>query len=114
MLGVTDRRIQKLNETFQSIRIIKFFAWEQRFRDQILKIRKEELSFLKKRSIVWTILVFIWFITPTVVTFVSFGCYVFIAKKPLTTPVAFTALSLFNLLRNPLDQLSDMLSFVIQ
>jgi ABC-type multidrug transport system fused ATPase/permease subunit len=114
MLAVTDRRIQKLNETFQSIRIIKFFAWEKKFEDQILKIRDEELSYLKKRSIVWVFVVIVWCITPTIVTLVSFGCYIFIDGNQLTTPVAFTALSLFNLLRNPLDQISDMLSFAIQ
>lgn len=113
-LGVTDRRIQKLNETFQSIRIIKFFAWENKFKQQILKIRNEELSYLKKRYVVWTALAFLWFITPTIVTVVSFYCYIFIAKHTLTTPVAFTALSLFTMLRTPLDQISDMLSFVIQ
>ncbi|CCH46915.1 ATP-dependent bile acid permease [Wickerhamomyces ciferrii] len=114
MLSITDSRIQKLNETFQSIRIIKFFAWEDKFRDQIYKIRHDELSILKKRSLVWVVAAFLWFITPTIITFVSFGCYIFIDGKTLTTPVAFTALSLFNLLRNPLDQISDMLSFAIQ
>lgn len=114
MLGVTDRRIQKLNETFQSIRIIKFFAWESKFEEQILNIRDEELQFLKKRSVVWSILIILWCILPTIVTVVSFGCYIFIDGKQLTIPVAFTALSLFNLLRNPLDQISDMLSFAIQ
>jgi len=114
MLEITDKRIQKLNETFQAIRIIKFFAWEDKFRDQIHKIRHDELYYLKKRSLVWVLSAFVWFITPTIVTFISFGCYIFVSKKTLTTPVAFTALSLFNLLRNPLDQISDMLSFAIQ
>lgn len=114
MLSVTDRRIQKLNETFQAIRIIKFFAWEDKFSDQILKIRREELSYLKKSAFMWVASSFVWYITPTVVTCVSFGCYIFISHKTLTTPIAFTALSLFNLLRNPLDQISDMLSFAIQ
>lgn len=114
MLEVSDRRTQKLNETFQSIRIIKFFAWEDNFKENIYKIRHEELDYLKKRTLVWAASSFIWFITPTVVTFASFGCYIFISKQKLTTPIAFTALSLFNLLRNPLDQISEMLSFVIQ
>lgn len=113
-LAVTDRRIQKLNETLQSIRIIKFFAWEKKFEEQILKIRDEELEMLKSRSVIWSFLVILWCILPTIVTVISFGCYIFIDKKVLTTPVAFTALSLFNLLRNPLDQISDMLSFAIQ
>ncbi|KAH3683179.1 hypothetical protein WICPIJ_005848 [Wickerhamomyces pijperi] len=114
ILGVTDKRIQKLNETLQSIRIVKFFAWENKFIDEILEIRKLELYYLKMRSVVWAASAFLWFITPTIVTFFSFGAYIFISKKTLTTPIAFTSLSLFNLLRTPLDQLNEMLSFAIQ
>nr|QFR37208.1 ABC transporter [Cyberlindnera americana] len=114
MLAVTDRRIQKLNETLQSIRIIKFFAWESKFEEQILKIRNEELSYLRKRCLAWACSAGVFFIAPSIVTCVSFSCYIFIEGKTLTTPIAFTALSLFSLLRGPLDQLSDMLSWIIQ
>lgn len=114
MLAVTDRRIQKLNETFQSIRIIKFFAWEDNFFNSIMNIRKEELSYLKWRTAAWCVASLIWFITPTIITILSFYCYCIIEGNTLTAPIAFTSLSLFTLLRSPLDQLSDMTSFVIQ
>lgn len=114
MLGITDKRIQNLNETFQSIRIIKFFAWENKFFDGIMKIRNEELYELKKRLIIWATGAFVWFITPTLITLLSFYCYTVIEGRTLTAPIAFTSLSLFTLLRSPLDQLSDMTSFVIQ
>ncbi|GMM27633.1 bile acid-transporting ATPase [Martiniozyma asiatica (nom. inval.)] len=114
MLKVTDKRIQKLNETFQSIRIIKYFAWENKFAEQILAIREEELAILVKRCLIWVFASFVWFITPTSVCLVAFYCYTVIEGKPLTTPIAFTSLSLFNLLRTPLDQFADMLSFVVQ
>ena len=45
-LAVTDRRIQKLNETFNNIRIIKFFTWEENFISEIMNIREEELRLL--------------------------------------------------------------------
>lgn len=114
MLSVTDSRIQKLNETFQLIRIIKFFAWEDKFADQVMDIRRNELYYLKLRTIAWCIGLLVWFVTPTLVTLVSFYCYTVVAGNPLTAPVAFTALSLFTLLRTPLDQLLDMTAFVIQ
>ncbi|KAL6450715.1 YBT1 ATP-dependent bile acid permease [Candida maltosa Xu316] len=114
MLSVTDKRIQKLNETFQSIRIIKFFAWEEKFFENVMNIRHEEIRYLKLRCLVWCFGSFVWFITPTVITLISFYCYTIVAGNTLTAPVAFTALSLFTLLRSPLDQLADMTSFVIQ
>lgn len=114
MLGVTDKRIQKLNEAFQNIRIIKFFAWEDKFAEEILKVRDEELYKLKIRCIIWSLSAILWFITPTLITLVSFYCYIIIDGNTLTAPIAFTSLSLFNLLRNPLEQIADMSSFVIQ
>lgn len=114
MLGMTDKRIQKMNETFLSIRIIKFFAWEDNFFRDIMKIRAEELYYLKLRLAYWGIQAFCWFAVPTIITVISFYCYTMIQGKPLTAPIAFTALSLFTILRAPLDQLADMTAIVIQ
>lgn len=114
MLAVTDKRIQKMNETFQSIRIVKFFAWENKFFDSIMDIRNDELKKLKHRSVVWVAGGFVWFMTPTLVTLFSFYIFTIIQGNTLTAPIAFTSLSLFTLLRSPLDQLSDMTSFVMQ
>ncbi|KAG7809491.1 hypothetical protein KL921_003488 [Ogataea angusta] len=114
MLLVTDKRIQKTNEAFQNIRIIKYFAWEDKFADTIMKIREEELGYLVGRCVVWALLIFLWLVVPTVVTLITFYAYTVIQGNPLTSPIAFTALSLFTLLRGPLDALADMLSMVMQ
>lgn len=114
MLGYTDKRIQKMNETFLSIRIIKFFAWEDNFFRDIMKIRYDELYYLKLRLFYWGCQAFCWFAIPTIITVISFYCYTIVEGKPLTAPLAFTALSLFNLLRAPLDQLADMTAIIIQ
>lgn len=114
MLATTDKRIQKMNETFSSIRIIKFFAWENNFFKNIMDIRHEELYYLKLRSVLWVLQSLIWFGIPTIITVISFYCYTMIEGKPLTAPIAFTALSFFTLLRAPLDQLADMTAIVIQ
>ncbi|GMM34412.1 hypothetical protein DASC09_017370 [Saccharomycopsis crataegensis] len=114
ILGITDKRIQKLNESLNSIRIIKFFTWESKFYNQILDVRSEELAALKTRLLVSVGGNFLSFLIPTFVTILSFSCYIYIEGNVLTTPVAFTSLSLFNLLRIPLDDLAYMLSFVIQ
>ncbi|KAG0663039.1 Transporter of the ATP-binding cassette (ABC) [Maudiozyma exigua] len=113
-LEITDKRIQKLNEALQAIRIIKFFSWEDNFSAEINEIREEELRYLIYRSVAWVSSSFFFFLTPILVTTSAFMYYIYIEGKTLTTPVAFTALSLFSLLRDPLDRLSDMLSYVIQ
>lgn len=113
-LGITDKRIQKLNEALQAIRIIKFFSWEDNFFSEIDEIREAEIQMYINKAYAWAFSAFIWFLTPTIVTGASFTVYIYVQKQVLTAPVAFTALALFQLLKQPLDQLSNMLSYVIQ
>ncbi|KAK9236291.1 hypothetical protein V1525DRAFT_363124 [Lipomyces kononenkoae] len=114
LLSITDRRIQKTNEILQSIKIIKFFAWEDRFIDQLQEVRNEEIKTLRKRFLLLAFAAMVWFGFPTIITFITFGFYTMIAKKELTASVAFSALSLFNLMRTPMDRLAEMITNVIE
>lgn len=112
ILKGTDARIHATNEVLQNIRIIKYFAWEQRFQDVVNEKRKAELKSLRKRYILWSTAATVWYGTPILITFLSFFLYTVVEKKQLTPSVAFPALSMFSLLRVPLDQLADMVAHV--
>lgn len=112
ILKGTDARIHATNEVLQNIRIIKYFAWEQRFQDVVNEKRKAELRSLRKRYILWSTAATVWYGTPILITFLSFFLYTVVEKKDLTPSVAFPALSMFTLLRVPLDQLADMVAHV--
>ncbi|KAG9252175.1 multidrug resistance-associated protein [Emericellopsis atlantica] len=112
ILAATDKRINITNEVLQNIRIIKYFAWEERFGMIIDEKRHAELKALRSRFMVWATAVAIWNFVPVLITFFSFLVYTLIEKKPLYPSVAFTAISLFMLLRIPLDQLGDMFAHV--
>ncbi|THC96422.1 hypothetical protein EYZ11_004119 [Aspergillus tanneri] len=112
ILKGTDARIHATNEILQNIRIIKYFAWEQRFQDIVNEKRRAELKALRFRYILWSVAATVWYGTPILITFASFFLYTVVEKKDLTPSVAFPALSLFTLLRVPLDQLADMLAHV--
>lgn len=114
IMAKTDKRIHTTNEVLQNIRIIKFFAWEERFAHSVNEWRSAELQQLWKRYLLWSIAATSWYASPMLITFLSFLCYTVIEKKELDSPVAFTALSLFNVLRVPLDQLADMITNVLQ
>ncbi|KAK9465458.1 hypothetical protein V1512DRAFT_210824 [Lipomyces arxii] len=114
LLSITDRRIQKTNELLQSIKIIKFFAWEDQFKDSLQVVRNEELKMLRKRFLVLAFAAMIWFGFPTIITLISFGFYTMVEKKELTASVAFSSLSLFNLMRTPMDRLAEMITNVIE
>lgn len=112
IMAATDKRIQTTNEILQNIRIIKYFAWEHRFSTIVDEKRRVELAALRKRYMVWAAAVAVWNTVPILITFFSFLVYTVIEKKPLYPSVAFTAISLFMLLRFPLDQIGDMIAHV--
>lgn len=112
IMAATDKRIHTTNEILQNIRIIKYFAWEYRFNTIVNEKRRLELAALRKRFIVWAAAVAVWNTVPILITFFSFMVYTLVEKKPLYPSVAFTAMSLFMLLRYPLDQLGDMIAHV--
>lgn len=114
LMAATDSRINKLNEILQSIRIIKFFAWENKFADAVLEVREEELLQLRKKFICWTYATFVYFMIPIAVTVLTFASYIFVQHGLLTAPVAFTVLSLLNVMRGPLDQLAEMVTEFLQ
>lgn len=112
ILAATDARIQTTNEVLTNIRIIKYFAWEQRFMANIDEKRAVELKRLTTRYILWSVAATVWGGAPVLITFLSFAVYTLVEKKPLIPSTAFTALSLFQILRIPLDQLADMVAHV--
>ncbi|KAK4621385.1 ABC transporter 7 [Fulvia fulva] len=112
ILAATDARIHTTNEVLTNVRIIKYFAWEQRFLGLVEEKRVTELKHLRYRYIIWAVAATIWSGAPIVITFLTFLVYTLVEKKDLVPSVAFTALSLFSLLRIPLDQLADMVAHV--
>ena len=112
IMGATDKRIHATNEVLTNIRIIKYFAWEQRFEANVSEKRQVELQALWKKYILWSSAATIWSGVPILITFVSFLIYTTVEQRPLVPSVAFPALSMFSLLRIPLDQLADMVAHV--
>ncbi|KAK1760405.1 ATP-dependent bile acid permease [Echria macrotheca] len=112
IMAATDKRIHTTNEILQNIRIIKYFAWEHRFAEIVDEKRRAELKALRNRFILWAVAVGVWNTVPIIITFFSFLFYTLVEEKPLYPSVAFTAISLFMLLRYPLDQLGDMIAHV--
>ncbi|KAF2457222.1 ABC transporter type 1, transmembrane domain-containing protein [Lineolata rhizophorae] len=112
ILAATDARIHTTNEVLSNIRIIKYFAWEHRFISQVNEKRSIELMHLRRRYVWWAIAATIWSGAPILISFLSFLVYTTVEHKDLVPSVAFTALSLFQILRIPMDQLADMVAHV--
>src|SRR5271156_4772324 len=93
---------------------MKFFAWEYRFNAIINEARQEELNWLRERLLLRATSGGIWYGLPIIVTLTTFATYTKWFGHELNASTAFTALSLFTLLKHPIDQLADMITNVIQ
>ena len=43
-----DKKMKLLNEILNAIKVLKMYAWEMSFRDQIFKLREKEIEFLQR------------------------------------------------------------------
>ncbi|KXZ54551.1 hypothetical protein GPECTOR_4g616 [Gonium pectorale] len=95
------QRSSVLQEVLPAIKLVKYYAWEQHFENEISKVRKEELRLAFWNAVMKVINVACVFCVPPLTAFVIFINYEFNTAR-LVSSVAFTTLSLFNILRFPL------------
>ncbi|XP_047509490.1 multidrug resistance-associated protein 1 isoform X4 [Pieris napi] len=110
-----DERVKLMNEILNGIKVLKMYAWEPSFEDQVIKIRNKEMYVLKQTAYLNSATAFIWSCAPFLVSLMSFGCFVLVNDtQVLDSKTAFVALSLFNILRFPLSMLPNVISNVVQ
>uniref|UniRef100_A0A8C7RCW9 ABC-type glutathione-S-conjugate transporter n=1 Tax=Oncorhynchus mykiss TaxID=8022 RepID=A0A8C7RCW9_ONCMY len=103
-----DGRIKLMNEILNGIKILKFYAWEKAFLEQVLGYREKELKALKKSQILYSISIASFNSSTFLVciAFAMFGVYVLIDdKNVLDAQKVFVSMALINILKTPLSQL---------
>ncbi|OMO75049.1 hypothetical protein CCACVL1_16349 [Corchorus capsularis] len=108
----TDRRVGLMNEILAAMDTVKFYAWEKSFQSRVHSIRDDELAWLRRAQLLSAFNTFMLNSIPVVVTVVSFGAFTLLGGD-LTPSRAFTSLSLFAILRVPLNTLPNLLSQVV-
>ncbi|XP_041520483.1 ATP-binding cassette sub-family C member 3 isoform X2 [Microtus oregoni] len=110
-----DSRIKLMNEILNGIKVLKLYAWEPSFLEQIEGIRQSELHLLRKGAYLQAVSTFIWVCTPFLVTLITLGVYVCVDENNvLDAEKAFVSLSLFNILKIPLNMLPQLISGLTQ
>ncbi|KAI8612387.1 P-loop containing nucleoside triphosphate hydrolase protein, partial [Chytriomyces sp. MP71] len=100
--AMTDKRVRLISETLSSIRIIKFFAWEDSFLQRILEIRNTELKSVMSANLIRSVITASGFALPVLAAAISFMVY-FVVSPNFSSTIIFTSLALFNNLRNPIQ-----------
>ena len=109
-----DERIKVLNELLNGIRVIKLYGWEIPFIEKVDTIRDKELNLLKKRAYFNAVSYFLWTSVPFLVSLSTFAVYVLSSSdNVLDAEKAFVSLSLFELLRLPLNMLPEMIAQLV-
>ncbi|NXD76744.1 MRP3 protein, partial [Halcyon senegalensis] len=110
-----DSRIKLMNEILGGIKVLKLYAWEPSFSEKVLEIRKNELRVLKKSAYLNSLSTFAWISAPFLVALTTFAVYVSVNEKNvLDAEKAFVSLSLFNILKFPLNMLPQVISNIAQ
>ncbi|XP_035883030.1 canalicular multispecific organic anion transporter 1 isoform X2 [Phyllostomus discolor] len=110
-----DQRLKIMNEMLNGIKILKYFAWEPSFRNQVHDIRKKELKNLLQFGQMQSMMMFILYLTPVLVSVTTFSVYVLVdSNNILDAQKAFTSITLFNILRFPLSMFPMVISSVLQ
>ena len=102
MMAAKDERVKCMSEVLQGIRVIKYFLWEEYFKNRVSQVRKIELKQLAGRKYMDAICVFLWAVTPVLISVTTFATYVLMGGQ-LTAAKVFTSIALFQMLTGPLN-----------
>lgn len=112
---IKDDRVKKMNEILSGIKVLKLYAWEPSFEDNVLQVRNEEMRILRKTAVYSAGTYFVWTMAPFLVQLFSFMTYVLVDDENVLDPeTAFVSLALFNILRFPLTMFPMMITFAMQ
>ncbi|KAI9340135.1 P-loop containing nucleoside triphosphate hydrolase protein [Zopfochytrium polystomum] len=107
--STTDQRIKWTAEVLGAMRVIKFFGWEDAFEERILDIRAREMKAVASANLLRSFVTASGFGIPVLAASVSYMVYA-ATSDTFDSVVIFTALALFNQLRNPIMWTPQMIS----
>ncbi|XP_025736505.1 ATP-binding cassette sub-family C member 2 isoform X1 [Callorhinus ursinus] len=110
-----DKRLKIMNEILNGMKILKYFAWEPSFKNQVHELRKKELKNLLTFGQMQSVIMFLLYISPVLVSVITFSVYTLVdSNNVLDAEKAFTSITLFNILRFPLSMFPMVISSALQ
>ncbi|GAB2245993.1 hypothetical protein Droror1_Dr00001486 [Drosera rotundifolia] len=108
-----DKRMKATSEILKNMRILKLQGWEMKFLSKIVELRKGEIGWLKKFLYTWSVSSFIYWASPIFVAVVTFVSCMLLGV-PLESGKILAALATFRILQEPISNLPDTVSMIIQ
>ncbi|CAN6477712.1 unnamed protein product [Victoria cruziana] len=108
-----DERMKATSEILRNMRILKLQGWEMRFLQKIMELREKETLWLKKSLYTSAMVTFSFWGAPAFISVISFGACVLLGI-PLKAGRILSALATFRVLQEPICQLPDTISVIVQ
>ena len=109
--NATDKRIELTNEVMSGVKVVKYYAWERPFLEQLNAAREVQLKWLWKLLLASTLFFAGLDLVPLFVSLAVFGIYAGTGGD-MTPAVVFTSLTLIAIIRTPFSSLSDGLGLI--
>ncbi|KAJ2762341.1 hypothetical protein H4S06_000713 [Coemansia sp. BCRC 34490] len=111
--ALSDKRVAMITELLQGIRAVKLFGWESHFVDKVDRQREHQLSYLWLVISWWLRIGVVSSLGPMLILIVIFTTYVAVLGNTLTAEIAFTSISVFQLVRIVFEHMPGYLSWAI-
>ncbi|GAV86836.1 ABC_tran domain-containing protein/ABC_membrane domain-containing protein [Cephalotus follicularis] len=108
-----DKRMKSTSEVLRNMRILKLQGWEMKFLSKIIDLRTVEEGWLKKYVCAWAMSTFVFWGAPTFVSVTTFGACMLLGI-PLESGKILSALATFRILQEPIYNLPDTISMIVQ
>ena len=108
-MALKDKRMKKITETFNNIKILKLYAWEDEFKDKINESRESELSNLVDRFNAQNLNSTIQWFAPVATSVVSIGAYQYF-HDTLKIEDIMISLSIFNSIQGPIRMIPGLVN----
>ncbi|KAJ7274255.1 P-loop containing nucleoside triphosphate hydrolase protein [Mycena rebaudengoi] len=109
----TDERVQSVSEAVNVLRMVKLFGWETKMKDRIAGKRDDELIWIRRRRLLELANNVVNFLIPIVTMVATFGAYTFVMGEPLNASKVFSSITVFDLLRETIDEATWWLNQLI-
>lgn len=111
MMSLRDQRVTMMGQILNSIRVVKYFAFESSVEDEVMKIRNVELATRIRLAKSQVVSGMTYTATSTFVLFIALYVHS-LRGYELDAALIFTCVSLFGILEGPIGELSHHLSRV--
>ncbi|KAI9506366.1 P-loop containing nucleoside triphosphate hydrolase protein [Coemansia spiralis] len=109
----SDERISVITELLQGIKIVKLFGWESRFVQKVDERRERQLGYVWKLFLWETAIQINAYLGPLFVIVIIFTAYVAVFGNTLTAEIAFTSISVFQVVGKAMGQIPTYINKAI-